>query len=205
MSTTRNIGARLCAALFVLLFYSTAFAGSAKVEVCHIPLGNPDSYHTIKISQNSLAAHLAHGDLVGACEAGCAVLCDDGDACTKDDTGDCFQNGCPTTPEPVDCSDGLSCTDDSCDMIDGCENKQIECVPSDNCHVSFCAEEDGMCHETEVSCSDGWSCDLDSGECVEDNPEPTYDCPCLDADGSGSDLEHRHELCRNNNRILCRH
>jgi hypothetical protein len=59
-----------------------------KVEICHIPPGNPDNYHTITISEKAFAAHLAHGDFAGACDSACSALCDDGDACTIDDTGD---------------------------------------------------------------------------------------------------------------------
>ncbi len=45
-------------------------AGQArpKVEICHIPPGDPEDFHTITISENASAAHLAHGDLAGACE-----------------------------------------------------------------------------------------------------------------------------------------
>ena len=46
-----------------------AIAEGAKVDVCHIPPGNPDNAHTITISENALSAHLEHGDRVGACDA----------------------------------------------------------------------------------------------------------------------------------------
>jgi hypothetical protein len=45
-----------------------AIAGNTKVDVCHIPPGNPDNAHTITISENALGAHLDHGDSVGACD-----------------------------------------------------------------------------------------------------------------------------------------
>lgn len=38
-----------------------------KVDVCHIPPGNPGEAHTIRISGNALAAHLGHGDTEGPC------------------------------------------------------------------------------------------------------------------------------------------
>ena len=40
-----------------------------KVDICHIPPGNPDNAHTINVSVNAVPAHLAHGDFLGACEA----------------------------------------------------------------------------------------------------------------------------------------
>ena len=38
-----------------------------KVLVCHIPPGNPNNAHTICVSYNAVAAHLAHGDYLGNC------------------------------------------------------------------------------------------------------------------------------------------
>ena len=46
-----------------------AVAEGAKVDVCHIPPGNPDNAHTITISENAVSAHLDHGDRVGACDS----------------------------------------------------------------------------------------------------------------------------------------
>ena len=45
-----------------------AIAQGAKVDVCHIPPGNPDNAHTITISENALEAHLDHGDHLGPCD-----------------------------------------------------------------------------------------------------------------------------------------
>lgn len=41
-----------------------------KVIICHIPPGNPNRAHTISIANQALAAHLAHGDHLGSCNAG---------------------------------------------------------------------------------------------------------------------------------------
>jgi hypothetical protein len=80
-------------ALFALIA-SAAWADDAKVQVCHVPPGNPGNFHTITVGQDALQAHLDHGDLAGACSASCDILCSDGKPCT---TGEC---GCP-------CVDGL--------------------------------------------------------------------------------------------------
>jgi hypothetical protein len=174
MNTTLTVGARLSALLFILFFYSTAFAKPVKVDVCHIPPSDPENFHTIRIKEEALGAHLAHGDFAGACNQLCATLCDDGNACTVDDTLDCEEQGCPAFPrEAVDCSDGLSCTTDSCDVEDGCFNDDL-CVPTDSCHVSVCSEEDDACAETPVVCGTGEACDLGTGECV-----PEAVCPCF--------------------------
>jgi hypothetical protein len=50
-------------------YVSGAMAEGAKVDVCHVPPGNPDNAHTITISENALDAHLDHGDLAGACDS----------------------------------------------------------------------------------------------------------------------------------------
>lgn len=96
--------------------------GSNKVDVCHLPPGNPFNWHTITISEKALPAHLAHGDLEGSCLENCEALCDDGDACTQDVQADAEECVCwPAAPRPpVDCDDGNPCTQDSCDAIDGC-------------------------------------------------------------------------------------
>lgn len=44
------------------------YAGK-KIEICHIPPGNPDNAHTLSISVNALRAHLAHDDYVDECES----------------------------------------------------------------------------------------------------------------------------------------
>ena len=50
---------------------ATAFAASpGKVDICHIPPGNPDNAHTINVSVRAIPAHLAHGDTLGECGSG---------------------------------------------------------------------------------------------------------------------------------------
>jgi len=39
-----------------------------KVQICHIPPGNPENAHEICVGEPSVAAHLAHGDKLGACD-----------------------------------------------------------------------------------------------------------------------------------------
>jgi len=37
------------------------------VVVCHVPPGNPENEHSIRVSINAVHAHLAHGDALGPC------------------------------------------------------------------------------------------------------------------------------------------
>lgn len=153
------------ATLLATLFLAGA-AHAAKVDVCHLPPDNTANFHTIKISENALGAHLAHGDFTGPCDALCQELCDDGDACTIDDTADCEQNGCPTTHEPVDCDDSNACTDDTCNPLGGCSNVALVCESGDLCTVSACS--DGFCYDTPKSCDSGESCEPETGLCEPD-------------------------------------
>jgi hypothetical protein len=62
-------------ALAVLIAASLAavasFADSpGKVDVCHIPPGNPANAHIINVSVNAVPAHLAHGDTLYQCGGG---------------------------------------------------------------------------------------------------------------------------------------
>lgn len=41
--------------------------GGEKVVLCHIPPGSPENAHTVEVSESAVEAHLAHGDIEGAC------------------------------------------------------------------------------------------------------------------------------------------
>jgi hypothetical protein len=148
----------------------TRAAPAPKVKVCHIPPGNPANFHTIKVGESALSSHLAHGDFAGPCDDLCSVICDDGNACTIDDTGDCEDNGCPTSPEAVDCNDGEACTMDTCEPATGCEYTPV----SGTCVVSG----PGDCELDTGVCSAG-SCQPDPrpGCCTE-----TPECEAVDED-----------------------
>ena len=62
-------------ALAFVLTVGAAIASLAaqedKVTICHIPPGNPENAHTIRVGASAVPAHLAqHGDGVGACGTG---------------------------------------------------------------------------------------------------------------------------------------
>ena len=171
------------AVLLALSSMGVYAAGNTKVTICHIPPGDPGNYHTITISEKAFAAHLAHGDVAGACDSACAALCDDGNACTIDDTGDCEQQGCPVTRESVDCNDGNACTADSCDAVDGCVNTPLvgeSCDDGKTCSGPDICDANGECAGAALDdcclsdddCSqdlcDRASCDLDTNVCSND-------------------------------------
>ena len=129
----------------------------------------------------------------GACKAGAAVVCVDGDVCTADtcdpatgclypwndapcDDGDvcsltdtCVDGACVGIDEMA-CDDGNVCTDDSCDGESGClfQPNQAGCEDGNACTENdVCA--DGWCTSGEpVVCNDGNGCtddycDLETG------------------------------------------
>jgi hypothetical protein len=135
-------------ALVLLLALATVPAFAAKVEICHLPPGNPTNWHTISVSENALDAHLAHGDLVGSCLANCETLCDDGDACTQDVEPDPDACICLPEPVPVDCDDGNPCTYDSC-------SSEIGACVYDAAILDGTACDDGDPGTTGEVCTDG--------------------------------------------------
>jgi hypothetical protein len=63
----------LLAALAVFGVAVVSADSQGKVDICHIPPGNPDNAHTINVSVNAIPAHLAHGDRLGSCDQGPGV------------------------------------------------------------------------------------------------------------------------------------
>ena len=186
-----------------LLAASASAAPAQKVEVCHIPSGNPDNFHTITISENALAAHLAHGDVTGSCNAICDLLCSDNNRCTIDHNGNCEESGClpPNERPQVNCDDGDICTEDEiCDPIDGCANEPRpgnSCNDGDACTDGDVCDESGECAGDKIDncciyvgdCDDGDLCTNDFCDGVPENPSGTCshaDVECEDPDACTS-------------------
>jgi molybdopterin converting factor small subunit len=49
-------------------FPSDTIDEKEQVTICHVPPGNESNRHTLVVSKSALAAHLAHGDVLGSCE-----------------------------------------------------------------------------------------------------------------------------------------
>jgi cysteine-rich repeat protein len=135
--------------LFAVLFVASASYADEKVTLCHYPPGNSNNPQNIVVGEAAVAAHLRHGDQIGACPSGCQVdpsICDDGNACTSDS---CDANGVCVS-EPVNCDDSDSCTVDSCDPVAGCVYSPVD-APDSDC-PGFCG--DGILQAPE-GCDDG--------------------------------------------------
>ena len=86
--------------LATFTFLEPALAATAnKVDICHYPPGNLGNTQDITISENALAAHLDHGDLLGACAV--PQVCAVGEVCASP-SNLCAIGGCngPLPPPP---------------------------------------------------------------------------------------------------------
>jgi cysteine-rich repeat protein len=138
-----------------------------KVTLCHLPPGNPANPQTISVGEAAVAAHLAHGDQLGACQLTCPASCDDGNLCTSDS---CGANG-QCQHSLVSCEDGVVCTRDACDPAVGClrlPNDGLSCDDGNDCtSADACAGT--VCRGTAIAdcCAGDADCD-DRDPCTED-------------------------------------
>ena len=61
----------LAVLLVVLAIFGVAVVSAdspGKVDICHIPPGNPENAHIINVSVHAVPAHLAHGDTMFTCD-----------------------------------------------------------------------------------------------------------------------------------------
>ncbi|MFQ5591930.1 MAG: hypothetical protein ACE5HE_12260, partial [Phycisphaerae bacterium] len=96
--------------------------------------------------------------------------CDDGNACTVGDT--CSGGSC-IPGSPVDCSDGVACTDDACDQVTGCSHtpNNAACDDGDVCTDDVCDVNTGCTHTNNTApCDDADACTTNdmcsNGACV---------------------------------------
>ncbi len=107
--------------------------------------------------------------------------CDDGDACTWNDT--CNDSACQDTI-PVDCEDNNICTDDSCDKSSGCKNigNSEPCTDGNDCTQDDACK-DGACEPGAMNpCDDGNSCTTDVCDPVDSCVSTANNDPCDDGD-----------------------
>lgn len=140
---------------------SSSLRGVAGEQVCKL------HFETKTLFGDDLTQALNSGFLSGGCNSLCDLLCNDGNSCTIDDSPQCEETGCtPVAERPLlDCSDGISCTDDSCDPETGCvsiPNDSLCISPPDSCFTTNgrCSLESGGClYEPDDSkCDDGQKC-----------------------------------------------
>lgn len=149
-------------------------AMAAKVDICHVPPGDPGNAHTINVAQSAVGAHLGHGDTLGACECAADADCADANLC---DVDHCVRGKCTHTP--------VGCPAQPC-------VQNLVCVPAT-----------GECVGSPVDCGDGQVCDPSAaGGCVPCNDfllsfatnDPSTECPnssdCLQCCHEGANAAH---------------
>ena len=93
----------------------------------------------------------------GACGGVAEAQCSDGKSCTADT---CVAGkGC--SHEPSDCDDGAPCTIDKCDDEAGCGYEANACDDDDVCTTDSCEPTAGCQHE-QLKCSDSKLCTIDT-------------------------------------------
>jgi subtilisin family serine protease len=135
--------------------------------------------------------------------------CDDGDACTAEDS--CEQNECQGGA-PADCDDDNPCTDDRCDQALGCASEPNEAPCSDG---SACTEGD-VCHDGACVASAVVACPDDQHPCTESVCDPASGCrqlfkdelcddgnPCTDDRCGSSGCEHSPNAASCDDGLLC--
>jgi hypothetical protein len=179
-----------------LFLPNAANAAEDKVTICHLPPGNPQNRQTIVVGSSAVAAHLKHGDSLGACPSGCqlnANACDDGNLCTTDV---CLSDG-TCSHKAVSCDDGNICTLDACDPQLGCTYTPVSasnrspcndgnaCTNPDICANGTCSGTPvAGCCNTGADCSDNNACtdDTCTGNVCQNTPKTcTSDNKCLAA------------------------
>ena len=121
---------------------------------------------------------------VGVCQdAKCALqdgpngfVCDDGNVCTLQDQ--CLSGAC--VGKLISCSDGNSCTTETCDPHDGCiiVPTNQSCSDGDPCVAYSC--QDGSCVAIGSSCDDG-------NPCTEEDCSSTLGCRTVALSGAPCD------------------
>jgi hypothetical protein len=80
---------------------NSAAANEKKTDICHIPPGNPANAHTINVGISAVQAHLAHGDVLGACADGGTTNPPTDNPPTNPPTDNGGGTDTPPVPEPM--------------------------------------------------------------------------------------------------------
>lgn len=105
-------------------------------------------------------------------------FCDDGSACSNNDT--CLQGQC--VGEVLACDDDNACTNDGCDAVSGCTHQfvNLPCDDGDTCTTSDTCVEGNCASGEPLLCDDG-------NACTNDNCNPLSGCSFSSTDASCDD------------------
>jgi len=102
--------------------------------------------------------------VVGVCQAGTPINCSDGVACTVDSCNETV-DACVNTPNNALCDDGVYCNGaEICNATSGCQaGTPIDCNDNNECTTDTCSETLQACEYTNVA--DNAPCAGDTGVC----------------------------------------
>lgn len=160
--------------------------------------GKTDTSESVDVSPDVSPACVQNADCTAAlgpcltstcagshCTAPVAVnpgSCDDGNACTVQDT--CKKGMCVGSSMLV-CNDGDLCTNDSCDLATGCTStfNSVPCDDGDACTIAdTCGL--GQCGGTGVVCDDGNVCTTDACDATSGCSAAAISLPSACTDGN---------------------
>jgi len=119
-------------------------------------------------------------DPVLDCLAGTAVNCSDGVACTDDSCNE-STDACDNVANDGSCDDGDPCTIDTCDLVVGCTNVPVDCDDGNACTTDTCDPGTGSCvNDPIVPCCGDTFCDAGEDQC--DCPGDCGTPPATEAD-----------------------
>jgi hypothetical protein len=124
------------------------------------------------------------------CQSETPPNCDDGVECTNDVCD--LAEGCMNTPDNSNCSDGVECTLDVCDPVEGCVNtpNNVACDDDVECTNDLCDPVEGC-----VNTPDDGNC-ADDVECTIDVCDAEQGCENTPDDGNCADgVECTDDVC----------
>ncbi len=152
-------------------------------DVCDIKQGCLTFLNSAPCDDGDVCTYGDHCSLGGCISAG-ELNCNDSNPCTNDSCNS--QTGCEFVPNSVACDDGTACTEQDTCSAGICKGVLLDCDDNTVCTKDWCDAQLGCQHLALVGpCSDGTDCTVGDtcvdGACI---PGPLLDCddknPCTD-------------------------
>src|SRR5437870_302870 len=150
--------------------YMAAFSHTRAMEEPDVPRAHTELANTVEFcpadtqcTDNFCDPAKSNGVQLGVCSStDTSGRCDDGVACTTD-TCDAV-NGCQHSPNNGACDDGVACTTDTCDVVNGCQHSPNNGACDDGvaCTTDTCTAQGCQHSPNNGACDDGVACTTDT-------------------------------------------